>query len=269
MKKSILLISALCVFVTLSAQSDERSKGVTTKNGTPILPAAGDFAIGVDAAPFLNYAGGFLSNAGGTAPDFKFDDDFTIYGKYFLAPDRAIRAVLALNLSTSTTKTAVLETGSTDKYVDNSVKNGTTGFGLSVGYELRRGYGRLQGFYGAGVGLAYASQTISYDYGNALSSNNTNGGTPRDKENSFGGQFGFELGGFAGVEYFVAPKISIGAEVQLGLRVSNTPKGERTAERWDNSKIVETTVPSYNANRPGIAGFGTNVDGNLFVLFHF
>jgi hypothetical protein len=265
MKKLLLFsVFALCVSVMLSAQSDERSKGVTTKNGTPILPAAGDFAIGVDAAPFLKYAGGFFSDAGASAPAFKFDNEFSIYGKYFLAPNRAIRAVLTLDLSTSTTKTAVPEIGSSDNYVDNSTKDGTTAIGLSVGYELRRGYGRLQGFYGAGVGLGYKSTTTTREYGNALSSNNSG---PRTKETSSGGQFGAGLGGFIGVEYFVAPKISVGAEVGLNLLFSNTPKGETITEKWDGSKAVEETVPSYSA--PGKVKFGTDVDGKLFLTFHF
>ncbi|MDR0541527.1 MAG: hypothetical protein LBH19_04865, partial [Dysgonamonadaceae bacterium] len=191
-KLSLLLAFVLCVFITVSAQSEERSKGITTKNGTQILPVAGDFAIGVDATPFLDYAGKLLSESGSDAPTFGFGNDgITIYGKYFLAPDRAIRAKLLLDLASTTTHSVAQEIGTSgpvaDKYVDNIFKNGRTEIRLNGGYEFRRGYGRLQGFYGAEVGLAYLSTSQSNEYGNALSSNNPL--SNRLKESTSGGKF--------------------------------------------------------------------------------
>ncbi|MDR1120235.1 MAG: hypothetical protein LBM08_04890 [Dysgonamonadaceae bacterium] len=269
-KLSLLLVFALCAYVTVSAQSDERSQGVTTKSGAQILPAAGDYAIGVSVNPFLNYIGGIFSDTDATAPFFGNDEingvkDLTIYGKYFLAPDRALRVALELDLSKKTSKDLVDKIGgNAGEKVDDVTKDGTTKIDLSVGYELRRGYGRLQGFYGAGVGLNYASTTWSKEYGNAISATNPVTNTTK---RAGGGTFGFEVGGFAGVEYFVAPKISIGAEVNLGLIFSNVPKGKRTTESWDGSKVKEDSVEAYNAD--GNTKFGTLTGGNIFLLFHF
>jgi hypothetical protein len=263
-KLSLLLVFALCAYVTVSAQSDERSQGITTKSGAQILPAAGDYAIGVSANSFLEYAGKFLSTAGASAPSFDIDG-VTIYGKYFLAPDRAIRAKLGLDLSKATTKTLVPDVVTPDKFVDDVLKSGTTGIDLNVGYELRRGYGRLQGFYGAEVDLAYFSTTDSWEYGNAITSTNPVVGRPT--KTTSGGSLGFGIGGFVGVEYFIAPKISIGAEVNIGLALNTIPKGETTVEGWDGSKVKEDSTESYNAD--GTTKFGTFTGGNLFLLFHF
>ncbi|MEJ6680882.1 MAG: hypothetical protein QNL21_02200, partial [Flavobacteriales bacterium] len=55
-----------------------------SKKGESMLPEAGDYAIGFDAAPFLNYVGNFL-NSGATSPtaDFMTGYDAAITGKYF------------------------------------------------------------------------------------------------------------------------------------------------------------------------------------------
>ncbi|MBR9831853.1 hypothetical protein GYB57_06890 [bacterium] len=42
---------------------------LTSKKGVPILPEAGDYAIGVDATLFLDYTGNlFNGNLGNTSP---------------------------------------------------------------------------------------------------------------------------------------------------------------------------------------------------------
>jgi len=54
MKKSIALV-AMAFGVTSAFAQD-----LTSKKGEPFLPEAGDYAISIDANPFLNYLGTFF-----------------------------------------------------------------------------------------------------------------------------------------------------------------------------------------------------------------
>jgi hypothetical protein len=175
--------------------------------------------------------------------------------------------------------------------------------GLAGGYEFRRGYNRLQAFYGGEAAINYYNSSQKYEYGNDFSATNlapttttdfasqsTASVASRTLEMKTGGSVGFGLGAFFGVEYFIAPKISIGGELGLGLAFKAAPKGETTTETWDavNNQVKETTVEQYSAS--DISGFKipgqhfnvrseplishniyyalTN-SGNIFILFHF
>ena len=67
MKKSITIL-AFAFGITGAFAQD-----LTSKKGEPILPEAGDWAIGIDATPFLNYAGNFFGKTtNNNAPTFNF-----------------------------------------------------------------------------------------------------------------------------------------------------------------------------------------------------
>ncbi|MDR1682972.1 MAG: hypothetical protein LBS25_06260 [Candidatus Symbiothrix sp.] len=266
--KNVLMILAVAFASVAAVSAQDRAAGTTTKNGVAILPAAGDFALGVDAAPFLKYVGGFLSNAGATTPTFAgIDDPLSITGQYFLTESTSVRAKLGLGLISESTKTLVQDATSTDpdKKVTNVHKQGETGISLSVDYLFHRGYGRLQGYYGGGVRIGYESTTDTWKYGNEITSTYNPGA--RNLKNAQGSTFSFGLGGIAGVEYFVAPKISIGAEVNLGLGLSNAPKGKIVTEAWDGSKVQETTTEAYTDS--GKSFFSVVPQTGLFLNFYF
>ena len=79
MKKSIALV-ALAFGVSNAFAQD-----LTSKKGEPFLPEAGDYMIGIDATPFLNYVGNFFGKtAANAAPTFNFmNGNKMILGKYF------------------------------------------------------------------------------------------------------------------------------------------------------------------------------------------
>lgn len=52
-KLTILLFMALVGFTTVNAQVEQ----MVNKNGTNVMPEAGQFAIGFDALPFFGYVG--------------------------------------------------------------------------------------------------------------------------------------------------------------------------------------------------------------------
>lgn len=183
MKKSVLLLAAAFGVSGAFAQD------LTSKKGEPFLPEAGDWSIGINAAPFLNYAGQMLSDAGATAPTFGFNNggnfDNVIVGKMFKDEKTAYRAGIRLGfggsketkeveklyVSTATPPTAVFP--SKADVVENEYKMSSRNIGLSGGIEMRRGKTRLQGYYGGELGFGMSGTTKKYTYGNALIANNT------------------------------------------------------------------------------------------------
>src|SRR6202008_251000 len=87
MKKSIALL-ALAFGVTGAFAQD-----LTSKKGEPILPEAEDWAIGVDANPFLRYVGNFIGGNGlNAAPSFtNYGANQTIVAKKFTDAQNAYR----------------------------------------------------------------------------------------------------------------------------------------------------------------------------------
>jgi hypothetical protein len=156
---------------------------------------------------------------------------------------------------------------------------------LSAGLEKRRGYGRLQGFYGAEATISLQGGVkYSYEYGNAITSDfktparhdfgaNYMGSGKWVTEKSTATVFGFGVGAFVGVEYFFAPKMSFGGEFGWGIGI-NQGSGvagatEQVAEVWD----VASNAPK-STTTPGGKTSTFNIDtkqtgGNIFLLFHF
>ena len=80
MKKSIIILALVFFCIGYSAQAQD----LTSKKGETMLPEEGDYAIGFDADPFLDYVGNFL-NSGATSPDADFvpGTNLAIVGKMF------------------------------------------------------------------------------------------------------------------------------------------------------------------------------------------
>lgn len=288
MKKTLLsVLAGLAIIGTVSAQEDSRVIGTTTNKGANILPAAGDIAIGVDAVPFLGYIGNLFTDANNNAPDFQGPNSFlggnnTLYGKYFLTDKSAVRARLSFDFRTLNNTELVQDDVAvaadptsdaevTDKYTE---KNNYVEIG--AGYELRRGYGRLQGFYGAEAFVGFGSSSEKYSYGNAITSTNTNPsnafgfGPQRPTSVKDGNLFLVGVGGFAGVEYFIAPKISLGGEVGASI-ITGRQKGQKeTTEEWDAANsVVKTETDDNSKEKIGGFDFGTRANGRIMLTFHF
>ena len=107
------------------------------------------------------------------------------------------------------------------------------------------------------------SSPFWYDFANTTT---TSGGT-RILSQSGDRSYGVILSGVVGVEYFIAPKISIGGEFRLGLYTGYDFKGYRTVERWTGTEREIETLPK-DANDGRIA-FRNASTGSLFMMFHF
>ena len=217
MKKIILTAAAMFAFSFANAQDLKSSKGEN------YLPEAGDWSISFNADNLFNYAGNAFSNAGnntiGQVQNSNTNGSFT--GKKFVTATQADRYTVAFQLGGgSSTAVSGVETATTNLNV-------TAG----IGKEWRRGKTRLQGFYG-------------YDLvANINFLNNTKTTTPvsatTSTVNDFKGGFGFGLGanGFLGAEYFIFPKIAIGAQYTYGVSLNITGASTTT-----------------NTNAAGVAG---------------
>ena len=217
MKKIILTASLAFLAVGLFAQSSG-SSGMTNKKGEMYLPESGDWAISFDATPFLNYFGGFLSNAGATAPVAKFlNANNTLTGKYYVDEQTAYRGVLRIGMQSTTTDAMISQDITTVPapfpvpQVTDEMKVSSHLIALGGGMEKRKGKTRLQGYYGGELMFWIAGQDTKYTFGNSFdktnnpnphwwnfSSNTLSSGLPRTTENKAGSTFGLSLLGFCG-----------------------------------------------------------------------
>ena len=287
MKKTVFLAAALLMGASAFAQEKEEKV---------YLPEAEDWAIGIDATPFLSYFGNFIGgNDGNAAPSWNYlTNNQTITGKYFKTEEMAYRASFRLGFGSmgdtrmvsDRTVTTAPDFPELPSEVENKMKSSFTNIGLAGGIEYRKGKGRLQGFYGAELGISYSSSKETYEYGNALTvstasapvfvdaaddfgSNITTdpyGNAARVLESKNASSFGIGLRGFIGAEYFILPKLAIGGEFGWGLVFNSTGATSTTTESvgvnsGGNESVEEITVESGKSN-----GFGIDTDSNNSVF---
>lgn len=179
MKKLTIFVSALTLTTSMFAQD------LTSKKGENYLPETGDWAIGIDANPFLNYFGNFIGGNGdgndNVAPSFNFQNaNQTIIGKYFVSEKMAYRGALRIGM-VSNKQVNVVDNRNDDNgvvlypnipaTVENTGKFSRTNIGLTGGLEWRKGTTRLQGFYGGEFGIMLGGTKGKYEYGNQLNQN--------------------------------------------------------------------------------------------------
>ncbi len=174
MKKSIALL-ALAFGVTGAFAQD-----LTSKKGEPILPEAEDWSIGVDAVPFLNYAGNFIGgNGSNVAPSWNnYGANQTIVAKKFTDAQNAYRVTFRLGMRSQSWKNEIAAPVASSAAPVNfptkttmnedKASHSSSFIGIGVGMEKRKGKTRLQGFYGADVFVWFSSSKDKFKYGNSL-----------------------------------------------------------------------------------------------------
>ena len=204
MKKIILSLVAVFAFGAVSAQDLVSSKG------EQYLPKQGDWAIGFKVNDAIKFVGNAFNHSAGNSADnlfvaknpldysqgvFSPTSIITLVGKKFDTDNTATRSTASFNFNFSKAKDV----------------DAVTAFGLVAGYgkEWRKGTTRLQGYYGADALVGFTS--------------------PAKK------QFGFGLGvnGFAGVEYFIFPKVALGAEYTYGVGFGFASNDSANKMRFD------------------------------------
>ncbi|MBA3972507.1 MAG: hypothetical protein H0X46_10295 [Bacteroidetes bacterium] len=292
MKKSVLVI-ALAFGVTGAFAQD-----LTSKKGEPILPEAGDWAISMDANPIFNYLGNaFNGNTSNSAPGTTWlNTDQTIIGKKFIDEKNAYRALLRLGFSNVTIKnmvaddanTAVITFPAQNPQVEDKFSSRSTNIAIGVGKEMRRGKTRLQGYYGADAMIWISMSSTKAQYGNIMSATNATGTTTNPETTDFydadldgdtgesfgtsnrktitksGMTFGIGVRGFIGAEYFIIPKISIGAEYGWGIGFQASGKGKTSTEEQGGTP---NQVAVIERETSGSSMFGFDTDMNNGTMF--
>lgn len=262
-----------------------------SKKGEPILPEAKDFALSIDASPFLTYTGKLLSAAGADAPVINSIANYplTIGGKYFISPKQAYRARVRIGIVSQTLSNSVVDNQNTTLdtlYIKDSRKVSSTDVTLAFGKEFRRGKTRLQGFYGGEGIIGISTGKSIYTYGNAFSNLNvsptsTDFVTPtslgyasaaannRIQSESNGTGIKIAARAFVGAEYFIFPKMSIGLEFGFSIMYYNQNDGKLSTESWD---AANGSVKNKTLAKSGTKGFGVDNDnsgGAIMLNFHF
>lgn len=290
MKKSLTLLALALGISSTFAQE------LKSKKEEMILPEAGDWSIGIDATPFLNYAGNFFGKtAANNSPNWNWLNPMqTITGKYFSDATTAFRGQLRIGMTSATTRTMVIDRAATNQTVypnamamkENTWKHSTSNIGLAGGIEMRRGKTRLQGYYGGELGIYLGNSKDVFTYGNVVAPTATPGvvvdaadgfaganniepaapvqsilGDARVLERKNGSTFSFGLRGFIGAEYFILPKISIGGEFGWGLGLTTMGATSTTYEGVGTSGGApfrgETTIEGAKSG-----GFALDTDNN-------
>jgi len=246
---------------------------LVTKKGFKILPEKKDYAISFNAVPVLDFAlnlANIAVNTGQTAqnPSYVTGLNQVFVGKYFLEDNKALRALVGINHFINRNvqygkdpHDILANPGNPDAW--NEIKdihlNDSTAIFLGAGLEWRRGHNRLQGFYGVEGVLQFQSQKVKNTWGVTMDSIAiANGFTNLDGSalngrillNKTGISPGLFIRSFIGVEYFVLPKISIGAEFGWGLGALFTPRGKTTIEQWD----AAAKQPKEKTNEGNLSG---------------
>lgn len=274
--------------------------------------------IGINAIPFLKYLGNCFSDAGdntinakkiGGVPSVGFpvapglqNPTISIFGKYFLTDQTALRLNVGIGIGSKTQRKYVQDDAAlaadplSAAQVEDSYKYRSTGFSLAAGYEWRRGGKRLQGFWGGQAVVAYSNSKHFFNYGNAITEINQTpspsqtstvwdnpvsgqtvptlnpniGNNSRLLQQNDGRSWTYGVGGFVGVEYYIAPKIAIGCEMSLNLLWTTEGKSLQKSERFnpDFNRVEE----NVRWSEPGGSAFhfGTeNIGTSLYVAFSF
>ncbi len=282
MKKAILIITTVILSTAIYAQD------MTNKKGIPILPAEGEYAIGIDPYPFFLYLGNLMNaNELNVGPTFEStvtqpDEHIVLWGKRVKDASTHYRAMLRLGFGSSKTNYVIGKDStdgspfSTPQFGNDEVKYSYNNITIGVGLEKRRGSGRVQGFYGAEAMIGFAGGKTTHTFANAITADNPTptttyslqGGLYRIKEAKQGSRFGLGLRAFVGIEYFFMAKASIGGELGWGVAMTSAGEGEITSEGWDGSAVKTLTVPGPGKDS-SFAIDTDNIGASVRALFYF
>lgn len=284
MKKIIGVSFALVVSAMSFAQSNDQ---VQNKNGVDIMPVSGEWGVGMNAVPMLNFLGNsFNGTAGNNIQSNKFVNYWaqnTLFGKYMLSDDNAVRAQLRIGQLNTTYSNLVFDNtkNSPDSMVTDTYTTRMSNINIGVGYEFRRGKTRLKGIYGGEVMFMHTGPSTSeYTYGNAYGLGNQaptssvwfGAPTPLGERmiSQKGGQFnGVGIRAFIGVEYYIAPKICFGTEFGWGLMYGKSGETVTTTEFWDNGNAITNTRSTTIAGTKTLSIDTDNFGGSLYFMFYF
>ena len=252
MKKIILTAAAVFAFSFANAQD------LKSKKGENYLPEANDWAISFNATGVFNYVGNaFNGTIGNTAPTVANVTANSFVGKKFIDAKSAYRVIANLGFGSNDINGGgdIDSDGIIDGDYDNdgavdfaSYKASTFNLNVGLGKEWRRGSTRLQGFYGADALIGFSSAKWT-ETNNAGGNSTFNAGT----------SINLGVTGFIGAEYFLFPKISIGAQYNYGLQIASNGA----------QKLSSPGVPDAKGQSTSNINLGNVTSTSMNLTLHF
>lgn len=304
-KRLTLLTLSLLLLSSLFAQEPD-SALVLNKRGRDILPRKGDIGLGFNMIPVIDFFFQSLKfnepySGADSLVQYTQNSNNQIVGKYFLDRKTAIRIRFGWNNLSGNIKNKVqdaealyqagfgtpadLEAAALIK-AEDQVQFSKSNILFAAGIEKRRGYRRLQGVYGAELGIGRYGSAESYEYGNSFSdvypveyTSNFNTlstavqsptATARvertlSARNESGWRYG--LRGFIGIEYFIFTKISIAAEYGWGFALVTQKSGKLEREVYQNGQNGPTVFIEELEQETKQSQSGFSVDNNSGNIF--
>lgn len=298
MKNLLMTLLCLCLTISLQAQDqptpsttkeaekekkikliDEETEPLRGKRGQLILPEKGNIGLSVNVVPLFHWLGNsFNANASNLYASgnrfFNILGSSVIMGRHMMSDKNALRVALGFRHHH-----AYEERAHNHQIIDT--RTGSIGsYVLNIGAERRVGKGRLQGYYGLDfiVGLRTEGANV-YTYGNSFSPSNPNPSSTDWGGNIIGNDrvlieetrvtVSAGIRPFVGLEYFVAPKISIGAEFGGSLIYSGTFDSKTTLETYISGAATSSTREFYIGGASQFNAYMDNMGGAIFMNFYF
>ena len=267
------------------------------------LPKQGDFSVAFSLDPIATFVGnmfnGSPSNGLGNLAGKPLLDGITgapmvsVMGTYMQTDQLAWKVNLGIGYTRKSNNEYVLDDAalfldplSRVKVVDTQAYNRIHG-SIAWGVEYRVGKNLpVQGVFGAGLNYAFGEISSKYNYGNAITELNqipsiseptlyeaVAGYMPNARPlNTQANNLIHMVGAYAsvGMEWFVAPKIALGANVNFGIYYEVNPSRATIYEGWNTATMQVEQFTELIA--PASHGFhiGTdNIGANLYMAFYF
>lgn len=280
------LLAASIFDVTAQNITSEEKDQVMSKKGKPVLPVAKEFGIGLNALPFIDMFGELIkinsSNRFVNPLSFEAPDGQQLFLKYFKNSGTAYRLRFGMAYHFDTESFPVDDDLNQGLLLADKRSESYTIVTTSIGLEKRKGLGRIQGIFGAELNLLYqhgdaGTMNYKYTYANAFTSTNQSpstalflDGTPRPLFEKTYSSIGFGATGFFGLEYFIAPKISLGGEMGLRVMYLNNTSSKTKTEEWNvTNDAVQERQTTIDQGGTFDVNVNFNSNGVLFLMFYF
>lgn len=240
MKKIVFILLCSVSYLTANAQE------IQSKKGENYLPEAGDWAIGFGTSELFKYFGNaFNGNLENDSPTLNYVQEGSFVGKKFITNQKAIRVIANFQIGVSKSEFERNEDGIVE--IDEQQIN-RFNLQLGIGKEWRKGKTRLQGFYGADIFVEGFSSKI-------ILSNED--GVEGSEEQKLSGGLG--INGFIGAEYFIFPKMALGAQYTYGANFRFL--GDNIRKNPDDMQ-----TDTFSGNGFNIGGVGIT---SIILTLHF
>jgi len=298
---SILLVALLSIPLVAVEKSSPAERA--QRDYSLWLPQEGDWSVGFSLDPLATFVGNMFNQSVNNALGVLSGEPLlsaslpssmvSVMGSYNLTDQWSLRANVGFGYTYKNQGYYVLDDEalaldplSTLKVIDRHIENNISG-SFAFGADYRVGSTHpVQGVFGFGLVYSLGHLDNTYSYGNAITEINTKpsintqmptyaeiaGSIPNGRLlSSKSTDLVHTIGAYAsiGVEWFVSPKVALGANVNVKLTYTINPAQAALYEGWDfNSQQVMQYNNLISPTSHGITFSTDNIGANLYVAFY-